>query len=152
MPTALLICLENTFWNISRDDNFVELFKKSFALYVKSGTREKIEVDIDILKNEQGRYLVTKDFKGKFYKIIIEHYLRKCTHLCSTHLTAFFAWIQPTLEIKLMSWNKAMEQSLLGWKGWCYKYTKDDGAENLLIERQNIMDFMTVMLNKLQKL
>ena len=57
--------------------NFVELFKKSFTLYVKSGMREMTERDIDILRNEQGEFSVTKAFKAKFYKFIVDHYLRK---------------------------------------------------------------------------
>ena len=81
MPTvALLICMKNTFWSIERGGNFVELFKKSFKLYVESGTREKMEAAINsILIDEQGGRLVTnsEDFKGKFYMLITEHYLRK---------------------------------------------------------------------------
>jgi len=87
MPTALLICMANTFWNISRDDNFVELFKKSFTSYVDSGIRMKVKAAIDGLINEQGGWMVTEDFKAKF-KVIIEHYLCKfhCFYLHSTHL------------------------------------------------------------------
>jgi hypothetical protein len=83
MPTALLICMENTFWtrNVSGDDSFVELFKKSFKLYVESGTRMKLEAAINILRNDsgQGGHLVTdsEDFKAKFYMLITEHLLRK---------------------------------------------------------------------------
>ena len=94
MPTALLICMENTFWNISRDGNFMELFKKSFTLYVESGMRKKMEADIDILRN-QGGHLVTNnsEFKAKFCKVIIEHYLRKfhsrCFYLHSTSTNHF---------------------------------------------------------------
>ena len=83
MPTALLICMENTFWSIrpqaasGRGDNFVELFKKSFKLYVESGTRKKMEAAINILINEQGGLLETEDFMGKFHILITEHYLRK---------------------------------------------------------------------------
>ena len=55
----------------------MELFKKSFTLYVESGMREKTERDIDILRSEQGELLVTKDFNAKFYKFIVDHYLRK---------------------------------------------------------------------------
>jgi hypothetical protein len=106
MPTALLICMENTFWNISRDNNFVELFKKSFTLYVDSGIRKKVEAAIDGLRNEQGGWKVTEDFNAKFFKVIIEHYLRKfhCSYLPvhSTHLTPK---IQPTMRIKLLSWH-----------------------------------------------
>jgi hypothetical protein len=92
MPTALLICMENTFWHISRDDNFEGSFKRSFKLYVESGMRKKMEADIDILRDEQGEYLVTKDFKANFYMFITEHYLRKIHwfYLHSTHLTTFF--------------------------------------------------------------
>ena len=76
MPTALLICMENTFWNISSDGNFVKLFKKSFTLYVESGTREKVEADIENL----GSYWdskATEEYKEKYLKIIMEHNLRK---------------------------------------------------------------------------
>ena len=88
IPTALLICTENTFWDINRDGNFVELFKKSFTLYVKSGMRETVEIDIDTLRNKWGNFFVNEDFKSRFYKFIVDHYLRKflCFYLHSTHL------------------------------------------------------------------
>ena len=57
--------------------NFVELFKKSFTSYVENGMRQLVEKDIDILRNEEGGFSVTKDFKAKFYKFIVDHYLRK---------------------------------------------------------------------------
>ena len=93
MLTALLICMENTFWNINRDINFVDLFKTSFTLYVESGLRKEMEADIDILGNEQGGCPVAKDFRAKFFKIVIDHYLRKfhCFYLHLTHLTTFFS-------------------------------------------------------------
>ena len=81
MLTALLICMENTFWNISHldleDGNFVELFKKSFALYVESGIKKKTEAGLDILfrKGLEGIHWVSEDFNEKFYKFIIEQYL-----------------------------------------------------------------------------
>jgi hypothetical protein len=79
IPIALLICTENTFWDISRDGpkNFVKSFKKSFTSYVESGMSKMVERDIDILRNEQGGFLVTEDLKAKFYKFIVDHYLRK---------------------------------------------------------------------------
>ena len=59
--------------------DFVELFKKSFRLYVESGMIKKVEVDI--LRDEQGGRLVTKDSdwhcKAEFYKFITGRYLRK---------------------------------------------------------------------------
>jgi hypothetical protein len=83
--------MENTFWHNSTGNgnfvqlfssgngNFVKLFKKSFKLYVESGTRKKMEAAINILINEPGpsRITVTEDFIAKFYTIITEHYLRK---------------------------------------------------------------------------
>ena len=69
--------MENTFWNISRDVNFVELFNQSFTSYVESGMKKKMETDIDVLLRNQGGHPVTKEFKANFCKIIIEHYLRK---------------------------------------------------------------------------
>ena len=87
IPTALLICTENTLWDINGDGNFVELFKNSFTLYVESGLREIAERDIDILRNEEGGFSVTKDFKAKFYKFIVEHYLRKfIVSICIQHV------------------------------------------------------------------
>ena len=95
IPTGLLICTENTLWNISEDDDFVKLFKKSFTFYVESGMREKTETGIDIFENQQGGWLVTKDFKENFCKFIIEHYLRKFHwfYLHLTHLTTFICLI-----------------------------------------------------------
>ena len=74
MSTALLICMENTFWNIS-DGSFVKLFKKSFTLYVESGKKKKLEADIDILMNQCQPG--TENFGAKFYKIVIENPLCK---------------------------------------------------------------------------
>jgi hypothetical protein len=91
--------MENTFWSIrtQRGINFAELFKKSFKLYVESGTREKMEAAINILLDEHSGCLKTEDFKAKFYTIISEHYLCKihCFYLHLTHLTTFTK-IQPT--------------------------------------------------------
>jgi hypothetical protein len=79
--------MENTFWHINGDGNFVELFKKSFKLYVESG------MEADILRNasQQGGHLMTKDdcnLKAEFYMFITGHYLRKihCFFLHLTHL------------------------------------------------------------------
>ena len=92
MTTALLICMENTFWNVSRDGNFVELFKNSFTLYVESGMREKMEAEIDMILRNQSQHLATDKFKAKFCKIVIKHCLCKlhCFFLHLTHLTTFF--------------------------------------------------------------
>ena len=99
MSTALLICMENSFWNtqvhIKTDFEAympMELFKKSFTLYVESGMRRKTEAALDIFGNEQDGCWVTKDFKTEFFKIIIEHRLCEfhCFYLYSTHLTTFF--------------------------------------------------------------
>ena len=92
IPTALLICMENTFWNVNNDGNFVKLFEKSFKLYVESGRREMTERDIETLRNEQGEISAqAKDFNGKFYEFIVDHYLRKfhCFYLHSIHLIVF---------------------------------------------------------------
>ena len=94
MPTGLLICMENSFWNISRDGNFVKSFKESFTLYIGSGMRMKAEEAVNILRNEQGgsEHKATDDFKARFYKLITDHYLRKihCFYIHSTCLTTFF--------------------------------------------------------------
>ena len=101
MSTAVLICMENTFWNISKDGNFVKSFKKSFTSYVDSGMRMKAEAEIDILQNVQGGSLYQatnlKDFNPRFCKLIIEHYLRKfhCFYVHLTHLTTSFLTYSP---------------------------------------------------------
>lgn len=89
LSTALLLCMENTFWNIDTDTNFVDLFKTSFTLYVESGIRKEMEVAIDGLRNEQSGWMATKAFKAKFRKIIIEHCLREFHkfYCFLTHLT-----------------------------------------------------------------
>ena len=84
--------MENTFWNNSTDVDFVDWFKVSFALYVESGTRKKMEAAIDILGN---KYLVAGDFKEEFYKIIIEHHL--CRIYCFySHLTYLMPTFSPS--------------------------------------------------------
>ena len=86
--------MENSFWNISRDGNFVKSFKESFTLYIDSGMRMKAEAEANMLRNEQGGsgHPVTEDFKARFRKLISDHYLCKIhyfyTH--STCLTTFF--------------------------------------------------------------
>ena len=72
--------MENTFWNISQldleDGNFVELFKKSFALYVESGIKKRTEAGLEIFRKElEAGHPVSKNFTEKFYKFIIEQYL-----------------------------------------------------------------------------
>ena len=98
MATAVLICMENSFWN-RRDGDFVESFKKSFTLYVDSGMRKKAEAEIDELGGES-KLLASEDFNARFRKLIIEHFLRMIhcfyMHSESTHLTTSFAEIQPT--------------------------------------------------------
>ena len=100
IPTALLICMENTSRAITKDWNFVELFKKSFTSYVENGMSQLVETDIEILRNEHGGFLVTKDFKAKFYKFIVDHYLRKfhcfLLHLTPWHLTTVLPKYSPT--------------------------------------------------------
>ena len=138
IPTAVLICAENTFWDIHRGSNFVELFKKSFTLYDESGMKKMVEMDIEKLRNEEGNFLVTEDFNENFYKFIVDHYLCKFhSHWHLTHLTTVFAYIQPTLQhlsmknqlpvenckplavpggVKGLSWNRRTKTSLLGCK------------------------------------
>ena len=64
----------------------MKLFKKSFTLYVERGMREVMEIDIDILRNEQSDFMVMEDFKERFHKLIVGHYLCMfhCFYLHST--------------------------------------------------------------------
>ena len=93
MLTASLICMENTFWNNSRDGNFMELFKKTFIFYDESGMRKKVEANVDILKKPEVA-TTGMDFEAKFCKIIVKHRLCKihhCFYLHSRHLITFLA-------------------------------------------------------------
>ena len=158
LPTALLICLENTFWEGSRlrDCKFVESFKRSFTLYVESGMKEIVEIEIDTifkLRNDQGH----SDFQANFYNFVVDHYLCKfhSFYLHSTHLNTFSAYIQPSLVnsrlaenkpmknlrpvpvgVNCLSWNKRMGKGVLGCKTGCKNSTGDnkghDGTKMLL--------------------
>ena len=104
MTTGLLICMENTFWTISRDDDFVELFKKSFTSYasVESGTRKKTEAKLDLLLRNRSGYSATNEFKAEFCTFIIENCLRKFHCSICTFKSNYFLWI----NLKLLDWNK----------------------------------------------
>ena len=95
MPTALLICMENTFWS-NLDGNFLESFKESFTLYIDGGMRMKAEVEANILEGKS-EHLGTKEFEKRFCKLITDHYLCKihCFFIHSTLLTAFFTLYSP---------------------------------------------------------
>lgn len=87
---AILICMENSFWNQHTSSNFLDWFKNSFTSYVDSEMGKKMEVDIDsMLGGEQGVYQVDNEFKEKLYKIVMDHYLCKfyCLYSHSNHLT-----------------------------------------------------------------
>ena len=93
--------MENSFWNINGDTgtNFVERFKKSFALYVDSGMKEKTERGIEVLRNEHGVWSPhwqpdAKNFEERFYKFISARYLCKFHYfyLYLTHLITIFAY------------------------------------------------------------
>ena len=92
VTTAILVCLENSFWNQATDSDFVDSFKKSFTLYVESGIRKTTEAAIDVLRNEQGGHPVTVEFEAKLHKIIMDHRLCKLDSFYShsTFLTFFF--------------------------------------------------------------
>ena len=65
----------------------MESFKKSFTLYVDSGMRKKAEVEIEKLRGgKKHKHLASEDFKARFYKLIIEHYLCKihCFYIHNT--------------------------------------------------------------------
>ena len=106
IPTGLLICMENTFWTISRDSDFVELFKKSFTSYasVESGTRKGIEAKLDLLLRNRSGYSAANEFEAEFCTFIIENCLRKfhCFYLQFSNLIIF-------LWIKLLDWNKKIK-------------------------------------------
>jgi GTP-binding protein EngB required for normal cell division len=72
--TALLICMENSFWNRHTGGNFVEWFQKSFALYVESGKRKKVDVAIKTSGYDSAGPQ-RPGFTEDFLKIIMDHYL-----------------------------------------------------------------------------
>ena len=60
--------------------------------------REITERDIDILRNEQGEIVVTKDFKAEFYKFIVDHFLCKFHFsICTWHIWSL-SWLLNTAQ------------------------------------------------------
>jgi hypothetical protein len=86
---------------------------------------EKVERGIDMLRNEQGEFLVTEDFKAKFHKCIVDHHLSKfhCSYLGSPCLIVLFVLQPPSVDpmpvpvgvkLRVLSWNNRKKRSLLG--------------------------------------
>jgi hypothetical protein len=78
---ALLICVENSFWNHGGHGNFVDSFQKSFTLYVESGMKKKVESHIGVFQHQQAGQIRVVD-KKELYKIVMEHCLCKLHSYC----------------------------------------------------------------------
>ena len=151
LPTALLICLENSFWKISshnhHDGDFVELFKESFTLYVESGTRMKSEADIDTIWRNQGGSLTINE--SKLYEIITENYLCKfyCFYLHSTLLTTSLSKYSPPSAWRpnILSLNERMKR-LIATKLDAKTHWGDGYDDWNFVKCTYVMDYMALKL------
>ena len=126
--------------------NFVELFKKSFTSYVENGMRQLVEKDIDLLRNEEGGFSVTKDFKAKFYKFIVDHYLRKFQLLHLTQWSNHCLYLNTARPWESQAPGTADSEESDGgtfWTSGTPHRTRALGGQTLELERKNEKKFMT---------
>ena len=69
--TALLICLENSFWYQSTTSSFIDAFGKAFGLYKETGTQERLEIAL----KELGDWSSKEIFKAAFSELLLKHHL-----------------------------------------------------------------------------
>ena len=75
-PAAILICLENSFWNQSKTITFIESFQEAFKLYTQTGVREKAETSIKLLEDYPPQYSSTSEpFQSALLKTLLQHRL-----------------------------------------------------------------------------
>jgi len=73
---AILICLENSFWNQSKTVTFIDSFQKAFKLYTQTGVREKAETSLKLLKDYPSQYSSTSEpFKSALFTTLLQHRL-----------------------------------------------------------------------------
>ena len=76
---VILICMENSFWQQPNSISFNDSFLKAFKLFIKSGTREKLENSFKMLKGYPPSY--SNNFESfnnsSLLEILLEHRLRR---------------------------------------------------------------------------
>ena len=101
-----------------------------------------METDIDILRNEKGEFLVNKDFNVKFYKFIVDHYLRKfhcCFYLHSIHLITVFVLnaAQPEETLAHTSGESQASEKRASEESASGEPTSASGGQVLELEQKN---------------
>jgi hypothetical protein len=74
--TAVLICLENSFWCLHDDVNSEEAFKDSWRIYVSSGRKQLVDRDISGQQIAVKMLTDSEEVKSTFLKIILQNLLR----------------------------------------------------------------------------
>jgi len=73
---AILICLENSFWNYSNTVTFIDSFQEAFKLYTQTGVREKAETSLKLLANYPPQYPSTSEpFQSALLTTLLQHRL-----------------------------------------------------------------------------
>jgi len=73
---AILICLENSFWNQSNTVTFIDSFQQAFKLYTQTGVREKAETSLKLLENYPPQYPSTSEpFQSALLTTLLQHCL-----------------------------------------------------------------------------
>jgi hypothetical protein len=73
---AILICLENSFWNQSNTVTFIDSFQEAFKLYTQTGVREKAETSLKLLEDYPPQYSSTSEpFQSALLMTLLQHRL-----------------------------------------------------------------------------
>jgi len=77
MFSAILICMESSFWYQSQ---FMASFRKAFKVYVKSGTRDKLETSLEALESYPPPGSDISSFNSSLLEILLKHRLTHDEH------------------------------------------------------------------------
>jgi len=73
---AILICLENSYWNQSNTVTFIDSFQEAFKLYTQTGVRENAETSLKLLEDYPPQYSSTfEPFQSALIKTLLQHRL-----------------------------------------------------------------------------
>jgi len=74
--SVILICMENSFWQQPNSISFNDSFLKAFKLFIKSGTKEKLETSFKVLKGYPPSYSNNHEsLNSSLLEILLEHRL-----------------------------------------------------------------------------
>ncbi|KAH8985766.1 hypothetical protein EDB86DRAFT_3083358 [Lactarius hatsudake] len=69
--SALIICLENSFWYQSSSISFIDAFRKAFGIYMETATHAEVEISL----KELGGLSEWSAFTSALSEIILRHRL-----------------------------------------------------------------------------